>query len=36
MSIDNDPVIPAEASAVNTEAQTPQGHNTPIERPGSR
>ena len=36
MSIDNDPVVPADASAVNTEVSTPQGRAAPVERPGSR
>ena len=36
MSIDNNPVVPMEASAVNTEASTPRGRAAPVKRPGSQ
>ena len=35
MSIDNHPVVPADASAVNMEVSTPRGRAAPVERPGS-
>ena len=36
MSINNNPVLPVEATTVTMEAQTPPGGATPIERPGSQ